>query len=169
MAVTGGAIAGWAGSAAGAATIASAAVSAYGISQQASASRDARREARSAAELQKMSNKEKEAQAASQQAEARRAQVREERVRRARIMQSGENTGTAESSGAMGAIGGLATNLSSNLGQQAGAALSGQKQTSLLQGAADFGLQSQESQGRSQLYGQVGSTAFNIFQRSIGY
>lgn len=169
MAVSGGAIAAWAGTAAGATTIASAAITAYGITQQASQARDARNDARKSADLQKQANSEKQAQAAAQQAEARRAQVREERVRRARILQAGENSGTAESSGAMGATGALSTNLSSNLGTQAGAALSGQKQSSLLQGAADFNLSSQEKQGRSQLYGQVGATGFNIFQKSIGY
>lgn len=169
MAATGSAIAAWAGSTAGITTIASAAVSAYGISQQQSNARDARNAARSSADLQRQARAQQQAQNAQQQAEARRAQVREERVRRARIIQSAENSGVSESSGALGAQGALSTNLSSNLGQQAGAALSGEKQSNLLQGAADFNYSSQDKMAKSNLYGRVGQMGFNIFQKSIGF
>jgi hypothetical protein len=51
-----------------------------------------------------------------QQLQEQRNQIRRERVQRARIMQSAENTGVAGSSGEAGAIGGLSTQLGTNLG-----------------------------------------------------
>jgi len=56
----------------------------------------------------------------AQQQEERRRQIREERIKRARILQSAENTGTAGSSGELGGIGSLATQLSNNIGANLG-------------------------------------------------
>lgn len=56
----------------------------------------------------------------AQQQEERRRQIREERIKRARVLQSAENTGTAGSSGELGGIGSLATQLSNNIGANLG-------------------------------------------------
>lgn len=63
---------------------------------------------------------EQKAQNSTESARERRQQIREERVRRARIMQAAANTGTSESSGEFGALGGLATQLGSNIGMNLG-------------------------------------------------
>lgn len=74
----------------------------------------------------KASRERKEANAistASQQNEAaasRRKAVREARIRRAMILQSSENSGVAESSGALGATGVVGTNLGSQNSQAMG-------------------------------------------------
>ncbi len=171
MAVSGGAILSWAGTAAGASTIATAAVgvatAAYGASQQRDAARSARQDAIRGRNAQENAQGEQKAQAAAQQAEARRAQIREERVRRARILQSAENTGATDSSGAMGATAGLSTNLQSNLGRQAGAALSGERQSASLQQAADFDFSRQAQMTRSNTFGTVAQVGFNIFQKAV--
>lgn len=171
MAVSGGALVSWAGTAAGAGTIASAAVgvatAAYGASQQRAASREARADAERGANAQKNAQEEQKAQAAAQQADARRAQIREERVRRARILQSSENAGSTDSSGAVGAQAGLSTNLQSNLGRQAGAALSGERQSSYLQQAADFDFARQANQARAATGGAIAQQGFNIFQKAV--
>ena len=60
------------------------------------------------------------AQNASEAARELRQQVREERIKRARILQSASNTGTAGSSGELGAISNISTNLGANLGANAG-------------------------------------------------
>lgn len=52
--------------------------------------------------------------------ESRRQRIREERVRRANILAASENVGTARSSGEVGAIGALSTNLSGLFGQELG-------------------------------------------------
>lgn len=85
---------------------------------------------------------------AAKAAQERRQQIREERVRRARILQAGENTGTGGSSGEFGALGGLATALSSNIGSNLGSlqranniSIFGQQQASAIsnmQGAQDL-------------------------------
>ena len=170
MAVSGGAILSWAGSAAGASTIAAGvgvATAAYGASQQRDAARDAARDALRGRNAQQNAQEEQKAQAAAAQADSRRAQIREERVRRARILQSSENTGMTESSGAAGALSGLNTNLQSNLGRQAGAALSGERQSASLQQAADFDFSRQASMARSNTFGTVAQTGFNIFQKAV--
>lgn len=87
---------------------------------------------------------------AQKQAQERRALVREERVRRGKIMQSAENTGTSDSSGAAGAVGALSTQLSSNLGANLGMAAAGQRIGEYAQNAADFDLASQNAAMKAQ-------------------
>jgi hypothetical protein len=71
----------------------------------------------------------------------RRQQIREARVRRARIMQSAQNTGAAGSSAEFGAIGGLGTQLTSNIGTNVGQITAAGRMSDLGQTAADFGTQ----------------------------
>lgn len=109
------------------------------------------------------------AQQAQRAAEERRAQVREERVKRARIMQASENTGVEGSSGEIGAVGGMATQLSSNLGINAGAIASGQRIGALRQQAANAAYRSQGAMAASQNASKAGSMAFNIFGAAGGF
>ena len=60
------------------------------------------------------------ASAQSEAAASRRKAVREARIRRAMIVQSSENTGTADSSGSLGAQAVIGTNLGSQNAQAAG-------------------------------------------------
>lgn len=103
-----------------------------------------------------------------QQAQERRNQVREERVRRAKLLQASENGGTADSSGEYGAMGSLATQLSSNLGINAGRAQAGANIGGYLQNAADFGTAAQQAVMGAQNWDQIGSFAGSIFSAAGG-
>lgn len=146
MAVTGGAIASWAGTAAGAATIASTAVAAYGAVEQRQAGKEAGRQAEKSAAAQAAARAEQKAQAAQAAANERRQQIREERVKRARIIQAGENTGTAGSAGEAGALGSLGTQLATNIGANLGAIRSAENQSIFAQTAADANFAGQQAQ-----------------------
>src|SRR5690606_30643696 len=76
--------------------------------------------ARDAAAAQRESRDIGAAQQRVENLESRRQRVREERVRRAQILASSENVGTSRSSGEVGAIGALSTNLSGLFGQSLG-------------------------------------------------
>ncbi len=106
MGISGAAIAGYVS--AGAAVV--------GTVMSYNAQQDAKQNARESAEAQRAAQAEQRARAAAQAAQERRQQIREERVRRARIIQGSENAGVTDSSGAMGALAGIATNISANLG-----------------------------------------------------
>ncbi len=54
------------------------------------------------------------------QVEEQRQKVREERIKRARILQAGEAAGTSASSGELGALGSMSTQLQSNIGSNLG-------------------------------------------------
>ncbi len=73
--------------------------------------------------------------------ENRRERVREERIRRARILAQSENTGTASSSGEIGAIGALSTNLAGLIGTSLGESRANQAINTSSQKAADLGSQ----------------------------
>lgn len=90
-----------------------------------------------AREAQKKSQAAQAAQNKSQQMEERRRQVREERIKRARILASSEASGTEGSSGEAGALSGMGTQLASNMGQNIGAAKTGQAVSIFGQTAAD--------------------------------
>lgn len=60
------------------------------------------------------------AQGKVQTLESRRQKLREERIRRARIIATSENTGTGSSSGAIGSVGALQTNLSGMVASASG-------------------------------------------------
>ncbi len=71
----------------------------------------------------------------------RRQQIREARVRRARIMQSSQGTGATGSSAEFGSIGGMSTQLATNIGSNLGAIQTAGRISDLGQTAADFGTQ----------------------------
>lgn len=134
------------------------------ISQQ--KARAAAGQQRQASEKAQAEQKAAQAQAAAQE---RRQQVREERVRRARVMQASENTGTAFSSGEAGAVGNLATNLSSNLGLSLGGEQRGQAISGFNQQAANFGYNAQEYQGQGAMAASVANMSGSIFGAAGGF
>ena len=91
-------------------------------------------------------------------ANERRQQLREARVRRARIMQASQNTGAGGSSGEFGAISGLGTNLSANIGANLGNIQAAGRVSDLGQAAADFGTQA----NLASLDGQNASSMFQL-------
>lgn len=91
----------------------------------------------------------------AQQIEEQRRLVREERIKRARILQASENTGTSGSSGETGAVGGMSTQLSSNLGFNAGATQRGAAIGALNQQVAD-------ASANAQLASLIGANANTI-------
>lgn len=111
--------------------------------------KDARQEAsenaQRSAEQQRKAQEVQQAGSAQQAAMERRQQIREERVRRARIMQASSNTGTVGSSAEFGSIGGMGTQLQSNIGQNLGAIQRGQAIGTFSQNAADFNTASQRN------------------------
>lgn len=131
------------------AAVASAGTAAYAANQQKVAAGRAQEAQAKAASEQKAVN-------ASQFAQEQRQQIREERVRRARILQTSQNTGTAFSSGEAGAIGGMATQLSSNIGTNL-AMKAASQQISL------FNQQAADAQYDYQKAGQLFSLASSIF------
>lgn len=101
---------------------------------------------------QKKARNEQEAMNAERSAAERRQQVREERIRRARIEQSSANTGTTDSSGALGSVGGLGSTLASNLGFNL-------SQTTHASNISAFNQSAADKLGRAQTYQQLGSLA----------
>lgn len=71
-------------------------------------------------------------------AESRRQRIREERMRRAMIMASAENQGTSSSSGAVGAVGALSTNLAGLIGSSLGESKANSAINKRMQSAADY-------------------------------
>lgn len=143
--------------------IASVTVAAVGGGAQIVQGNKSRADARHAADLQHQSQDQVEAQNAQNAAEQQRQQVREARVKQARIMQGAQNSGAADSSGELGAIGAVATNLSNNQGISLGAQQRSQAVGDLNQSAADSNFQSQQDAQLGQLYGAVGQVGQSVF------
>lgn len=110
----------------------------------------------------KKARREQEAMNAARAAQERRQQIREERIRRARILQASENTGVTESSGQLGAEGGLATQLSGNVGFNRGQIRS----AGLI---SDFQQNAQDAADTANLWGQVGQLSGSIFSATGGF
>ena len=121
--------------------------------------KDARQDARQSQE--KVQSEQKAANAASAASE-RRKQVREERVRRARILQGSSASGTLESSGQLGAIGVLGTNLNDNLGANANSLAASARTSGYLQDTAN-------AQGAAADASGLFNLSTSIFQMSGGF
>ena len=147
----------------------SAAVGVGSAIQQQSAQKKAQDAQNRANEEQTKARQEQQAGQAAQAAQERRAQIREERSRRARILQSSENTGVGISSGAVGATGGLATELGANLGANLGAIQRGQNISQFGQNAADFMSSAQSHINDANTWGQIGSLSTSIFNQVGGF
>lgn len=135
--------------------------------------KDAREEASAnaqrSAEQQRKAQEVQQAGSAQQAAMERRQQIREERVRRARIMQASTNTGTIGSSSEFGAIGGLNTQLQSNIGQNLGAIQRGQAIGTFSQNAADFNTASQRNMNEATNAQSLFSLSTSIFSGVKGW
>lgn len=129
-----------------AAAVAVAAGSAYAANEQASDAASSRKKA------QKVSQAEQEARAS----ESRRQQIREERVKRATILQSSENTGVTSSSGQLGSI--------SALGSQVGGNISSlSRQTDSAAAIGQYNQSAVDSDYRAGQIQQVGNFAGTVF------
>lgn len=121
-----------------------------------------------AAQEQKKIRQEQEAANAAQAAAERRRQIREERVKRARVIQTATATGTSGSSGEIGAVGGLSTNLSSNIGTNLGALQTAKNISIFSQASADFISQSNALQQESQFWGQIAGLSMQAASAGVG-
>lgn len=131
---------------------------------------DAKDAAGRAAEEQRKARAEQAAGNAATAAAEKRQQIREERVRRARILQGAENTGVEGSSGEMGAIGSLSTQLGANLGFNLGAIQRAENIGVFNQNAANAGTDLQNAQinasNADSLFG-IGASLFSKAGGSI--
>lgn len=148
---------------------ASLAVTAFGTAKSIESQKDARRDARRAADEQRKIQQEQVASNAQAAAQERRQQIREERVRRAKIIQASMNTGVSGGSGEAGAVSGLATNLSSNLGANLGAIERGQRTSIFAQNAADFSFSAQQNSQRAGAWAQYAGMGMSIFSAAGGF
>lgn len=123
----------------------------------------ARADARHSADLQKQAQQQVVAQNAQQAAEAQRQQVRDARVQQARVMQGASNSGADLSSGELGAVGALSTNLSNNQEQSLGAQQRSETISNLNQGAADSAFESRQGSQIASEYGSFGQLGGSIF------
>lgn len=145
------------------------AVSAAGTVASVSKQREAQQSQRQAAEEQRKVRAEQKAQLASEAANERRQQIREERVRRAQVIQASENTGVAGSSGEMGAVGNLATQLGTNIGFNVGSIARANRISEASQNAADLLGSAQNSLTKANTWGSVSGLGMSIFSSAGGF
>lgn len=91
-----------------------------------------------AAAAQKEANAIEGAQQEARSTDSRRQRVREARIRRAQIMASSQNQGTSQSSGQLGAVGAINTNLGTMFGNSMGETVANRGISTNLQKAADY-------------------------------
>lgn len=139
---------------------------AYSTNEQQKAQKESRNAQKAALEEQKKARLEEKAANASRAAQERRQQIREERVKRARLIQASVNTGVADSSGMLGAQGGLNTQLASNLGFNAGLQANADRASTNLQNAANYGADAQSAANQAAMWGQVKGLSMSIFQNN---
>jgi hypothetical protein len=149
--------------------IVGAATAVVGTAQGMAARKEAKEAASQSAAQQQAIQNEQRAAAAEQAATERRQQIREERVRRARVVQAAENSGSAESSGEIGALGALSTNLSTNLGFNASAVSRGQRVSGHSQAAANFDFQRQSALGEAGNWDSLAGLGMKAFQGAGGF
>lgn len=142
--------------------------STVGAVQGYEARKDAQKANKAAANEQRKVQGEQKALNFQAQAEERRKQVREERVRRAKLLQASNNTGGAGSSGELGAVGSLATQLNANIGINLGKAAAGNRISGYLQNAADFNTASQNAMMDAQNGDALFGVGMNIFNAAGG-
>lgn len=96
-----------------------------------------RKQAKKAARAQREASATARAQQANAEARDRRQKVREERLRRAKIIQTSFNTGVSGSSGELGAVSALGTNVGDVVGASRGDTVAADRVSALNQQAAD--------------------------------
>lgn len=121
--------------------------------------------ARRAAAAQAEANNIQLAQSENKSREDKRQLLREERIRRARIMQSSYNTGGAASSGEIGAMGAISTNVDSQVAASRGESKANAGVNLFNQKATDYNNQAQQALAWGEVF-QGGLTTFgNIFDK----
>ncbi len=144
------------------------ATTAYSMQQQEKAEDRAVEQQRQAANEQRKSRATAQAGNAAQAAAEKRRQLREERVKRARILQGSVNSGTTGSSGELGAVGNLATQMGDAVGMNLGALDRGANISRYEQDAATFlGNAQNEMQGANQ-WGQLAGLGMSIAGMASG-
>lgn len=144
------------------------AVAAVGTYQSIQAQQDAKKDARRQRDANQKINDQQRADAAGKAAAERRQQIREERIRRARVIASSENTGVEGSSGEIGAVSSLSTNLSTNIGANAASVFSGGLISQYAQDAANAGYSMQSNLSRAQNASTVAGFGGSIFNAAGG-
>lgn len=139
-----------------AAAIAALVVSLYSANEQRQASNEAAKD-------QKEANKVKTATQKAADIAAMRQKAREERVKRARIQQAAENAGVGGSSGEVGALSAIQTNLASARAFQAGTAAASGSITNRLNSAASH----EQDAAKWGAIGQVANTVFSATSGSF--
>lgn len=121
---------------------------------------EAKKEQKKAFAEQRKVRAEQKAQNEAAASQERRKQLREERIRRAKILAASEAAGTVGSSGEVGALGGLSTTLSANLGANRAALNSASDISLFSQNAANFTSAADQANANAQMAGQISSLAF---------
>lgn len=151
------------------AAVVGAVVGVAGAVQASEAQADARKEAKKSAAAQQKASYEQKALQSQQAAQERRQQIREERVKRAKVLQASENTGVGVSSGALGSVGGLSTQLSTNLGFNQGQIAGANRISGYNQQASDFMSASQNKINEANTWGAVQGLGTSIFSAAGGF
>lgn len=98
-----------------------------------------------------------------------RQQVREARIRQAQILQSAENTGSSQSSGELGAIGSVGTQLRNNVGTNLGAMDRAGRITASNRRIADLQSSAAQYQMMGGIYGGLSNLGGSLFQQAGGW
>lgn len=122
-----------------------------------------------AREEEKRINAERRGSEAAKAAAERRRQIREANIRRAAILQSAENSGVSASSGALGSVSALSTNLGSNLGFNLGETSRAGRIGGSMDSISNFQGQANRASNRAAMWGDVGSFSQGIFGGVGGY
>ncbi len=131
----------------------SAVVGIFGAIGAAGAASEAAAAQRNAAAMQKEANAIEGASNKNVSTESRRQRVRESRIRRAQIIAASENQGTSKSSGQIGAVGALSTNLAGALGSSLGSSAAATGINNANQKSADYIGQANEAAQRGNTIG----------------
>lgn len=145
------------------------AFSAFSAMKQADAQEEAQQAQRRSDDEQRKARDEQKAGQAAQAAAERRQQLREERIKRARLIQSGQNSGVAGSSGVAGAAGNLQTQLQTNIGFNQGQIQNASNISQFSQNSADFLSSANNSVAEANQWGQAAGVGMNIFKASGGF
>lgn len=145
------------------------AFSAFSAMKQADAQEEAQQAQRRSDDEQRKARDEQKAGQAAQAAAERRQQLREERIKRARLIQSGQNSGVAGSSGVAGAAGNLQTQLQTNIGFNQGQIQNASNISQFSQNSADFLSSANNSVAEANQWGQAASAGMNIFKATGGF
>ncbi|QHJ80870.1 MAG: hypothetical protein [Bacteriophage sp.] len=99
------------------------------------------------------------AQQKNQEMEARRQQVRQQRIRTAQVQQAASSSGASQSSGELGSLSALGTNVGANLASMASQSLAAQGIGAANQRSLDYQQKAQQWGMYGQVAGSIGSLA----------